>query len=81
MTLDIETYSDSRNPARIAIGPWGRLRRAIVAVVVAQQARRMLDQIVRPYRARGSPELPAHLLEDVGLPRDYYAGRHYWDYQ
>ncbi len=81
MTLDLETLSESQHSTRRSLSPWARLGRAISAAIVAQQARRMLNRIVRPYRARGSPQVPPHLLEDVGLPRDYYATRPYWDHQ
>jgi hypothetical protein len=81
MTLDLETHSESQHSARTSLSPWRRLGQAISAAIVAQQARRMLDRIVKPYRARGSPEVPPHLLEDIGLPRDYYASKPYWDHQ
>ena len=81
MTLDLETLSESQDSNRTSLSPWRRLGRMISAAIVAQQARRMLDQIVKPYRARGSPEVPPHLLEDIGLQRDHYGTRHYWDHQ
>ena len=81
MTLDLETLSESQDSTRTSLSPWRRLGRMISAAIVAQQARRMLDQIVKPYRARGSPEVPPHLLEDIGLPRDHYSSRPYWDHQ
>ena len=81
MTLDLETLSESQHSTRTSLSPWARLGRMISAAIVAQQARRMLAQIIKPYRARGSPEVPPHLLEDIGLPRDYYGTRAYWDHQ
>ena len=81
MTLDLETLSESQDSNRTSLSPWARLGRMISAAIVAQQARRMLDRIVKPYRARGSPEVPPHLLEDIGLQRDYYGTRAYWDHQ
>lgn len=81
MTLDLETLSESHDSTRTSLSPWRRLVRAISAAILAQQARRMLNRIAKPYRARGSPEVPPHLLEDVGLPRDHYGSKAYWDHQ
>ena len=78
MTLDLETLPESQHSTRTSLRPWARLGRMIAAAIAAQQARRMLDKIVKPYRARGSPEVPPHLLEDIGLPRDYHGTRRYW---
>lgn len=81
MTLDLETYSDSRSVKRTSPTLWNRVGRAILAAIAAQQARRMLAKVVKPYRSRGSPNIPPHLLEDIGLPRDFGDSPRYWDHQ
>ena len=82
MTLDLETKTDSQRSRRKLHTLWGRLGQAISAAIAAQQARRMLNKIAKPYRARGSPSIPPHLLRDIGLTPDYQAqSRRYWDHQ
>lgn len=45
-------------------------------------ARRLLARTLRPPRTRGSPEIPPHLLRDIGLPEDYRQGwPRRWDHQ
>ena len=42
----------------------------------------MLARVIRPYKARGSPHIPPHILRDIGLPEDYFDGRaSHWDHQ
>ena len=82
MTLDLRSRDDSR-PGRIStITVWGRVRYFVVATGASLQARRMLARVFRPYKVRGSPHIPPHLLRDIGLPEDFHdSGRNYWDHQ
>ena len=82
MTLDLRSRDVSR-PERIAtVGMWGRVRYFIVAAGASIEARRMLARVVRPYKSRGSPHIPPHILRDIGLPEDYHDRRpSHWDHQ
>ena len=82
MSLDIRTRDDSR-PGRIStVSVWGRVRYFIVAAGASLEARRMLARVVRPYKSRGSPDIPPHILRDIGLPETYFADqRSHWDHQ
>jgi len=82
MSLDVRSRDDSR-PGRIStVSVWGRVRYYIVAAGASLEARRMLARVVRPYKSRGSPHIPPHLLRDIGLPEDSYgSGRSHWDHQ
>jgi hypothetical protein len=82
MSLDLRSRDDSR-PGRIStVSVWGRVRYFIVAVGASLEARRMLARVIRPYKSRGSPHIPPHILRDIGLPEDHYSGRaSHWDHQ
>lgn len=82
MSLDLRSRDDSR-PGRIStISVWGRVRYFIVAAGASLAARRMLARVIRPYKSRGSPDIPPHILRDIGLPEDLHSsGRNYWDHQ
>jgi len=82
MSLDLRSRDDSR-PGRIStISVWGRIRYFIVAAGASLEARRMLARVIRPYKSRGSPDIPPHLLRDIGLPEDFHERpRRYWDHQ
>lgn len=82
MSLDLRSRDDSR-PGRIStISVWGRVRYFIVAAGASLEARRMLARVIRPYKARGSPDIPPHILRDIGLPEDYFSNRaSHWDHQ
>ena len=82
MTLDLRSREDSR-PGRISTTTmWGRVRYFIVATGASLEARRMLAKVIRPYKSRGSPDIPPHILRDIGLPEDYFSRRSsHWDHQ
>ena len=75
MTLDLRSRDDSRHGRISTISVWGRVRYFIVAAGASLEARRMLARVIRPYKARGSPDIPPHILRDIGLPEDYCSGR------
>jgi len=82
MTLDLRSRDSSR-PGRIStVTVWGRVRYFIVAAGASLTARRMLAKVFRPYRARGSPHIPPHLMRDIGLPETYFdRPPTHWDHQ
>jgi hypothetical protein len=81
MTLDLRSRDLSRSEYVTAFGFWGKVRYAVIAAVATLQARRMLARVIRPYRSRGSPNIPPHILRDIGLPEDYFERRSHWDHQ
>jgi hypothetical protein len=82
MSLDLRTRDDSRSGRISTVSVWGRVRYYIVAAGATLEARRMLARVMRPYKSRGSPNIPPHLLRDIGLPDDSFSnGRNYWDHQ
>lgn len=82
MSLDLRSR-DTARPDRIsAFSVWGRVRYFIVAAGASLEARRMLARVIRPYKSRGSPPIPPHILRDIGLPETYYEDRRsHWDHQ
>jgi hypothetical protein len=82
MTLDLRSREASRHGRIATTGMWGRVRYLIVAAGASLEARRMLARVLRPYRSRGSPTIPAYILRDIGLPEDYFERRpSHWDHQ
>ena len=82
MSLDLRNREDSRYDRISTVTVWGRVRYYIVAAGASLQARRMLARVIRPYKSRGSPNLPPHILRDIGLPETYFDGpRSHWDHQ
>lgn len=72
MSLDLRSRDDSRTGRISTSSVWGRVRYFIVAAGATLAARRMLAKTLHPYKARGSPGIPPHLLRDIGLPEDYF---------
>lgn len=82
MTLDLvpQTEPSTRSP---------RQRSLLVRLVASWHfatgsltARRLLAKTMRQRRTRGSPDIPPHLLRDIGLPPDHAQGwPKYWDHQ
>jgi hypothetical protein len=82
MTLDLRSREASRHGRIATTGMWGRVRYLIVAAGASLEARRMLARVIRPQRSRGSPNIPPHILRDIGLPEDYFGRRpSHWDHQ
>lgn len=81
MSLDLRTRDDSRSGRISTVSVWGRVRYYIVAAGASLEARRMLAKVLRPYKSRGSPHLPPHILKDIGLPEDYFSRASHWDHQ
>ena len=81
MTLDLPSRDTSRHDHIGTFGFWGRVRYLIIAAIATLAARRMLARIVRPYKSRGSPNIPPHILRDIGLPEDYFDRRTHWDHE
>jgi hypothetical protein len=82
MTLDLvpQTESATRQPRRRSL--WVRAVASWHFATGSLAARRLLVKTLRPYRTRGSPPLPAHLLRDIGLPEDFQqSSPKYWDHQ
>jgi hypothetical protein len=82
MSLDLRSRDTSRSEAFGTFGFWGRVRYTVIAILATLAARRMLARVTRPYRSRGSPNIPPHILRDIGLPEDYFHRRRSrWDHQ
>jgi hypothetical protein len=82
MSLDLRTRDDSRSGRISTTSVWGRVRYYIVAAGATLAARRMLAKAIRPYKSRGSPDIPPHLMRDIGLPGDYLdRSPTHWDHQ
>lgn len=82
MSLDLRSREDSRTRRVSANTVWGRVRFYFVAASATLAARRMLAKTLRPYKSRGSPGIPPHLLRDIGLPEDFYRGPpSHWDFR
>lgn len=82
MSLDLRTREDSRSGRISTHTVWGRVRYFVVAAGATLTARRMLAKVFRPYKSRGSPHIPPHLMRDIGLPEySQDSGRNYWDHQ
>jgi hypothetical protein len=82
MSLDLRTRDDSRTGRISTISVWGRVRYYIVAAGATLAARRMLAKALRPYKSRGSPNIPPHLMRDIGLPESYFdRSPTHWDHQ
>jgi hypothetical protein len=82
MSLDLRSREDSRQGRFSTVTMWGRVRYFIVAAGASLQARRMLARAIRPYKSRGSPHIPPHLLRDLGLHETQFDDRrNYWDHQ
>lgn len=65
-----------RAPLGHRIGHW------LDSTIGSLIARRMLKRIVTRPKARGAPDLPPHLLRDIGLSPDHNASsRAWWDHQ
>jgi hypothetical protein len=82
MSLDLRNREDSRTGRIVTNTFWGRVRYVVVAASATLAARRMLAKTLRPYKSRGSPAIPPHLLQDIGLPPDPYRSLPtHWDYR
>lgn len=82
MSLDLRSREDSRTGRISTISVWGRVRYYVVAAGATLAARRMLAKVVRPYKSRGSPSIPPHLMRDIGLPEGYFErSPSRWDHQ
>lgn len=82
MSLDLRTRDDSRTGRISTVTVWGRVRYYIVAAGATLAARRLLAKTLRPYKSRGSPNIPPHLMRDIGLPGDYLdRSPTHWDHQ
>ena len=82
MSIDLRTREESRRGRIATVTIWGRIRYGIIAIGASLAARRMLAKVLRPYKSRGSPNIPPHLMRDIGLPEQYFdRSRRYWDHQ
>ncbi|WP_417309715.1 hypothetical protein [Devosia sp.] len=75
MSLDLETRQDTQ----VAKPRRGLVRWVLTAAAVIS-ARMQLGRIVRQHQSRGSPPVPRHLRQDLGLPPEPES-RRYWDHQ
>jgi hypothetical protein len=82
MSLDLRSREQSRREYVTAFGFRARVRYLVIAAIATIAARRMLARVIRPYKSRGSPNIPRHILRDIGLPADYFdRPRTFWDHQ
>lgn len=80
--LDVIAVSPSSRALRNPLGPLGRVGRWLNSALASRRARQMLKAVVSRPKARGAPDIPPHLLRDIGLPPDHVQGSaKWWDHQ